>query len=248
METELKSHSFQNRTQSSRFTLLEEVHQNSCNLAFLEPMPHRQDCYIRLKRLGEYFIICHQVVSACLPFKLLWRVIGIATSVGLFKQRDETAVYTEQKLDFHVLWIHTISAEPIKVLHECTLQCVAKILIPRLVSLKYGTQWQEEVGHGHVTYVRKRIHAVSLRLFLYWKNDQNFLGIFSITPKELVSFESASGVESEYPVNPVQPLGHFGCRAAWKSGVAEKPVKRWVTAGETGCLCSSSLPSAICTV
>jgi len=33
---------------------------------------------------------------------------------------------------------------------------------------------------------------------------------FLITPKELVSFESASGVESEYPVNP---------------GMAEKPVK-----------------------
>jgi len=42
--------------------------------------------------------------------------------------------------------------------------------------------------------------------------------IFSVPfvsiPKELVSFENASGVESEYPVNPVQPLGHFGCRAA----------------------------------
>ena len=25
----------------------------------------------------------------------------------------------------------------------------------------------EEVGHGHVTYVRKRIHAVSLCRFLY---------------------------------------------------------------------------------
>ena len=25
----------------------------------------------------------------------------------------------------------------------------------------------EEVGHGHVTYVRKRIHAVSLWRFLY---------------------------------------------------------------------------------
>jgi len=46
------------------------------------------------------------------------------------------------------------------------------------------------------------------------ENDQNFLGTFAIFPKELVSFETASGVESEYPVNPVQPLGHFGCRAA----------------------------------
>ena len=48
------------------------------------------------------------------------------------------------------------------------------------------------------------------------KNDQNiiFSVLFSITPKELVSFESASGVESEYPVNPVQPQGDFGCRAA----------------------------------
>jgi len=75
-----------------------------------------------------------------------------------------------------------------------------------------------------------------------------FSVLFSITPKELVSFESASGVESEYPVNPVQTLGDFGCRAAWKSGMAEKLVKRLVTAGEAGCLCSSSLPSAICTV
>ena len=39
-------------------------------------------------------------------------------------------------------------------------------------------------------------------------------------------FESASGVESEYPVNPVQPLGHFGCRAALKSGMAEKLGKQ----------------------
>jgi len=46
------------------------------------------------------------------------------------------------------------------------------------------------------------------------KNDQNFLGTFCNFPKELVSFESTSGVESEYPVNPVQPLGNFGCRAA----------------------------------
>jgi len=58
------------------------------------------------------------------------------------------------------------------------------------------------------------------------KNDQNFLStFFSITPKEFVLFESASGVESENLVNPVQPLGHFGCRAAGKSGMAEKPVK-----------------------
>ena len=78
---------------------------------------------------------------------------------------------------------------------------------------------------------------------------EKMIRIFSVLfLKELVSFESISGVESEYPVNPVQPLGHFGCRAAWKSGMAEKPVKRSVTAGETGCLCSSSLPSAICTV
>ena len=70
------------------------------------------------------------------------------------------------------------------------------------------------------------------------KTIRIFSVLSSITPKELVSFESASGVESEYPVNPVQPLGHFGCRAAWKSGVAQKPVKRSVTARETGCLCS----------
>ena len=43
----------------------------------------------------------------------------------------------------------------------------------------------EEVGHGHVTYVRKRIHAVSLRRILYWKNDQNFLGTFFDYPKEI---------------------------------------------------------------
>jgi len=41
----------------------------------------------------------------------------------------------------------------------------------------------EEVGHGHVTYVLKRIHAVSLWRFLYWKNDQNFLGTFFDYPK-----------------------------------------------------------------
>ena len=46
------------------------------------------------------------------------------------------------------------------------------------------------------------------------KTIRIFSVLFSITPKELVSFESASGVESEYPVNPIQPLGHFGCRAA----------------------------------
>ena len=46
------------------------------------------------------------------------------------------------------------------------------------------------------------------------KTIRFFSVLFSITPKELVSFESASGVESEYPVNPAQPLGHFGCRAA----------------------------------
>jgi len=84
--------------------------------------------------------------------------------------------------------------------------------------------------------------------FFTEKKIRIFSVLFSSTPKELVSFESASGVESEYPVNPVQPLGHFGCRAAWKSGMAEKPVKRSVTAGETGCLCSSLLPSAICTM
>jgi len=41
----------------------------------------------------------------------------------------------------------------------------------------------EEVGHGHVTYVGKRIHAVSLWRFLYWKNDQNFLSTFFNYPK-----------------------------------------------------------------
>ena len=66
------------------------------------------------------------------------------------------------------------------------------------------------------------------------KTIRIFSVFFPITPKELVSFESASGVESKYPVNPVQPLGRFGCRAAWKSGMAEKPVKRLVTAGKQG--------------
>ena len=46
------------------------------------------------------------------------------------------------------------------------------------------------------------------------KTIRIFSVLYSITPKELVSFESTSGVEYEYPVNPVQPLGHFGCRAA----------------------------------
>jgi len=57
------------------------------------------------------------------------------------------------------------------------------------------------------------------------KTIRIFSVFFVIIPKELVSFESASGVESKYPVNPVQPLGQFGCRAAWKSRMAEKPVK-----------------------
>ena len=35
------------------------------------------------------------------------------------------------------------------------------------------------------------------------ENDQNSLGTFAVFPKELVSFESASGVESEDLVNPV---------------------------------------------
>ena len=67
----------------------------------------------------------------------------------------------------------------------------------------------EEVGHGHVTYVRKRSLYGG---FGTEKTIRIFSVPFSITSKELVSFESASGVE--YPVNPVQPLGHFGCRAA----------------------------------
>jgi len=41
-------------TGNSQFTLLEEVHQNSYTVAFLEPMPHKQDCYIRLKRLPAW--------------------------------------------------------------------------------------------------------------------------------------------------------------------------------------------------
>ena len=45
----------------------------------------------------------------------------------------------------------------------------------------------EEVGHGHVIYVRKRIHAVSLWTFLYRKNDQNFLGSFFDYPKGIGS-------------------------------------------------------------
>ena len=65
-----------------------------------------------------------------------------------------------------------------------------------------------------MTYVRKRIHAVSMEVSVLKKQSEFSRYFFPITPKELVSFESASGVESEYPVNPVQPLGHFGCRAA----------------------------------
>ena len=93
------------------------------------------------------------------------------------------------------------------------------------------TNYPEEVGHGHVTYVCKQIHSVSLWRFLYWKNDQN---IFDYPKGNGIIRKRYSGVESEYPVNPVQPLGHFGCRAAWKSRIAEKPVKRLVTAGKQG--------------
>ena len=59
----------------------------------------------------------------------------------------------------------------------------------------------EEVGHSHVTCVRS----------IY----QNFLDTFHNYPKGIDIIQSASGlVESKYPVNPVQPLGYFGCRAA----------------------------------
>ena len=37
------------------------------------------------------------------------------------------------------------------------------------------------------------------------KTIRIFLVVFVIIPKELISFESASGVQSEYPVNPIQP-------------------------------------------
>ena len=43
--------------------------------------------------------------------------------------------------------------------------------------------------------------------------DQNFLVTFFDDP-EGIGIIRASRVESEYPVNPVQPLSHFGCRAA----------------------------------
>ena len=64
-------------------------------LAFLEPMPHRQDCYIRLKRLGILYNLSPG--SQCMfAFKLSGRVIGTATSVGLFiKQRDERLQCTQ---------------------------------------------------------------------------------------------------------------------------------------------------------
>ena len=39
---------------------------------------------------------------------------------------------------------------------------------------------------------RKQIHAVCLWRFLYWKTIRILSVLFSITPKELVSFESAS--------------------------------------------------------
>ena len=51
--------------------------------------------------------------------------------------------------------------------------------------------------------------------------------LFAIIPKELVSFESASGVESEYPVNPIQSLGHLAV------GLREEQNGR--EAGETIC-------------
>ena len=44
------------------------------------------------------------------------------------------------------------------------------------------------------------------------KNRSEFLDTFQNYPKGIGIVRSASGVESEYPVNPVQPLGHFGCR------------------------------------
>jgi len=34
----------------------------------------------------------------------------------------------------------------------------------------------------------------------------------------LASTESSSGVDSKYPVNLIQSLGHVGRRASWRSG------------------------------
>ena len=70
----------------------------------------------------------------------------------------------------------------------------------------------EEVGHGHATSMRRWIYIGYMR-FLYWKT----FGIFSVmlTGISKTSFESSSGVDSKYPINPVQLLGHLGYRAAW---------------------------------
>ena len=46
------------------------------------------------------------------------------------------------------------------------------------------------------------------------KKRSEFSRYFHNYPKGIGIVRSASGVESEYPVNPVQPLGRFGCRAA----------------------------------
>jgi len=72
----------------------------------------------------------------------------------------------------------------------------------------------EEVGHGHVTTCVSEFMQSLYGGFCTEKTIRIFSVLFSITPKELVSFKSAGGVESEYPVNPVQPVGHFGCRTA----------------------------------
>jgi len=78
------------------------------------------------------------------------------------------------------------------------------------VYLQLDSTSPEEVGHS--TCVSEFMRSL-YGGFCTEKSIRIFSVIFSITPKELVSFESASGVESEYPVNPIQPLGHFGCRA-----------------------------------
>ena len=70
-------------------------------------------------------------------------------------------------------------------------------------------QLLEEVAHGHVTTCVSEFMRSLYGGFCTEKTIRIFSVLFSITPKELVSFESASGVESKYPVNPVQPLGHW---------------------------------------
>ena len=45
------------------------------------------------------------------------------------------------------------------------------------------------------------------------RSAQNFLGSLSLRRK-LASFENSSGVDSKYPIDPVQPLGHLGSRVS----------------------------------